>query len=321
MSKKILIIGGAGYIGSHITHQLNDKGYNTVVFDNLSTGFEDNIDSRSGFIHGSIFDHLKLDKALKDIDTVIHLAALKNAGESMEFPGKYAKHNIIGSLDLINLCIKNNIQNFIFSSSAAVYGNPEYLPLDESHPVNPINYYGYTKLCIERNLIWFNKITNLNISCLRYFNAAGYDLRGRIKCKEKNPANLIPIVMEVACGQRKTIQVYGNDYDTLDGTCLRDYIHVNDLASAHELALNYLSKNGNSLIVNLATGKSFSVMDVINKTQKISRKKINYQVIGRRYGDPSKLYSKSIKAEKLLGWKPKHSDLNTIIKSTWEVYK
>ena len=233
MSKKILIIGGAGYIGSHITHQLNDKGYNTVVFDNLSTGFEDNIDSRSSFIHGSIFDHLKLDKALKNIDTVIHLAALKNAGESMEFPEKYTKHNIIGSLDLINLCIKNNIQNFIFSSSAAVYGNPEYLPLDESHPVNPINYYGYTKLCIERNLIWFNKIANLNISCLRYFNAAGYDICGRIKCKEKNPANLIPIVMEVACGQRKKIEVYGNDYDTLDGTCLRDYIHVNDLASAH----------------------------------------------------------------------------------------
>jgi len=319
--KNILVVGGAGYIGSHVAYDLNDKGYDTIIYDDLSTGFEGNLDCRSTFIKGSIFDEALLDKALKNVDTVIHLAALKNAGESMIKPTKYAEHNIYGSLKLIKACIKNNIKNFIFSSSAAVYGKPKYLPVDENHPMNPINYYGYTKLCIEQNLIWFNKIKNLRISCLRYFNAAGYDMNGRIKCKETNSGNLLPIVMEVLSGQRKKLQVYGDDYDTPDGTCLRDYIHVSDLASAHVSAINYLENNSEPLILNLATGNSFSVYDVIKETEITTRKKIEYEVVGRRFGDPDKLYSKSIKANKLLNWEPKSSNLKTIIDSMWRIYK
>ena len=317
----ILLTGAAGYIGSHIVYDLNDKGYNVFVFDDLSSGFEDNIDKRSKFIKGNIFDLELLNKSLKNIDTVIHLAALKNAGESMINPLKYANHNIVGALNLISASVANKVKNFIFSSTAAVYGNPNYLPVDESHPLNPVNYYGYTKLCIEKNLLWFNKINGLKIACLRYFNAAGYDLNGRIKCKEKNPANLLPIVMEVAANQREKIQIFGDDYNTHDGTCLRDYIHVSDLASAHEMSLRYLRNNDKPLVLNLATGNSFSVLDVIREAEIVTGKTINYEIIDRRPGDTDKLYSKSINAKKTINWDAKLSDLNTIINSMWSIYK
>ena len=319
--KNILVIGGAGYIGSHIVYDLNDRGHNVIVYDNLSSGFEKNVDKRADLIVGDFFDEKLLSKSLKNIDVVIHLAALKDAGESMMNLSKYANHNIIGSLKLIESCIKNNINSFIFSSTAAVYGLPKYLPVDENHSLEPINYYGYTKLCIERNLLWYNKIKKIKIACLRYFNAAGYDIKGRIRIKEKNVSNLLPIVMEVLCGQRKKMQIYGNDYNTLDGTCLRDYIHVNDLASAHSLSLEYLDVNNKPLILNLSTGKSFSVYDVIKTAEIVSNKKINFEVIDRRAGDPGKLYSNSLRANDLLNWKPKFSDLSTIIQSMWDIYK
>jgi len=311
----ILVVGGAGYIGSHVTYGLCDQGYKVTVVDNLSSGFIDNIDKRVDFIEDS-FINLS-DNVLKNIDCVIHLAALKAAGESMENPVKYSELNIINSIKLINLCIKNNVKNFIFSSSAAVYGFPQYLPLNEKHPLNPINYYGFTKLMIEQQLLWYNQLKGLNVACLRYFNAAGYDVKGRVRNKENNPQNLLPIVMEVAAGLRERINVFGNDYDTPDGTCLRDYIHVNDLAIGHVKAIEMLPNNG-KIITNLATGNSYSVLDVINKSSQITNKEIKYSIVERREGDPDKLFASS---NNILNYSNKYSDLETIISSMWNIYK
>ena len=317
---KILVIGGAGYIGSHLVYELCDNGYIVTVLDNLTSGFEDNIDKRSKFIKDSYTNYSLMNIILKEHDTVIFLAALKAAGESMVDPLKYSQKNIIDSLKLINLCVKNNVKNFIFSSSAAVYGLPKYLPIDENHDLNPINYYGFTKLSIENQLIWYSKLGQINIGILRYFNAAGYDVDGRVFMKEKNPQNLLPILMEVASGIRKKISIYGNDYDTKDGTCLRDYIHVNDLATGHTKAIEALHDK-KLIVVNLATGNYYSVLDVIKSSEIIINKKINYNFVGRRLGDPPQLFSKSNLAKKILDWEPKLSDLNNIIKSMWEVYK
>ena len=314
---RVLVIGGAGYIGSHITYELCDQGYNVTVLDNLSTGFIDNIDKRAEFIQDSFTNADYLTKILKNVDCVIHLAALKAAGDSMVNPIKYSKSNIIDSIRLINMCVENDVESFIFSSSAAVYGYPTYLPLDENHSLNPINYYGFTKLFIEQQLSWLHNLKGINIGLLRYFNAAGYDMRGRVKNKEKNPQNLLPIVMEVASGERSEINVFGNDYDTPDGTCLRDYIHVNDLAFKYVKAIEALNKKSN-LITNLATGNAYSVLEVIELAKKITDKQINYNIVERRPGDPSSLYANS---NNELNFKNKYSDLETIIRSMWNVYK
>jgi len=311
----ILVIGGAGYIGSHVTYEFCDQGYKVMVVDNLSSGFVDNIDKRADFVENSFVD--LSDNILKDIDCVIHLAALKAAGESMEDPIKYSNQNIIESINFINSCVNNNVKNFIFSSSAAVYGFPQYLPIDEKHALNPINYYGFTKLMIEQQLSWYNQLKGLNIACLRYFNAAGYDIKGRVRNKENNPQNLLPIVMEVAAGLREKINVFGNDYDTPDGTCLRDYIHVNDLAAGHVKAIEMLPDN-RKIITNLATGNSYSVLDVINKSSQITNKEIKYSIIDRREGDPDKLFASS---NNILNYSNKYSDLDTIINSMWDIYK
>ena len=312
----VLVIGGAGYIGSHVTYELCDQGYNVTVLDDLSTGFSDNIDKRADFIHQSFTDFKNL-KLLNSIDCVIHLAALKAAGESMDDPIKYSKKNIIDFINLINLCVENNIKNFVFSSSAAVYGFPKYLPIDEQHDLNPINYYGFTKMMIEKQLSWFNSLKHINVACLRYFNAAGFDFKGRVRQKENNPQNLLPIVMEVAAGVREKINVFGSDYDTPDGTCLRDYIHVNDLALGHVKAIEMLQNKG-KIITNLATGNYYSVLDVIKKSAKITNKEINYSIIDRREGDPDKLFASS---NNVLNYNAKFSDLDTIISSMWKVYK
>ena len=313
----VLVIGGAGYIGSHVTYELCDQGYNVTVLDNLSTGFINNIDKRANFIQHSFADNSILPKALIDIDCVIHLAALKAAGDSMNEPIKYSKSNVINSINLINLCIESNVKSFIFSSSAAVYGNPTYLPLDEKHDLNPINYYGFTKLIIEQQLTWLNSLKGIKIGLLRYFNAAGYDINGRVKNKERNPQNLLPIVMEVASGERSNMSVYGNDYETPDGSCLRDYIHVNDLALGHVKAIDALLHKS-KIITNLATGNTYSVLEVIELAKKITGKNINYSIVERRAGDPAALYAKS---NNELNFKNKHSDLETIISSMWNVYK
>ena len=316
---KILVTGGAGYIGSHVVLSLCDNGEDVVVLDDLSSGTQNAIDDRAKFILGSTLNKKDTDTALDGVDVVIHLAAFKAAGESMLYPAKYSQNNIVGTINLINSMIDQDVNNFIFSSTAAVYGYPEYLPIDENHPLNPINYYGFTKLEIERILDWYNNLIGLKYAALRYFNAAGYDKEGRINHLEKNPQNLIPIVMEVASGFRKKLEVFGNDYDTKDGTGMRDYIHVTDLAKAHIKAIDYL-KNHDSLTINLATGDSHSVLDVIEMTKSITNKEILYDFVDRREGDPDQLFSSSSIASNLLDWQPECSDLKSIIKDTWQVY-
>ena len=299
--------------------ELCENGYEVVVLDDLSSGNKGAVDSRAKFINGSTLNNSDIELGLEKVEAVIHLAAFKAAGESMLEPIKYSQNNIVGTINLLNAIIKHKINSFVFSSTAAVYGFPEYLPLDENHPLTPINYYGFTKLEIERILQWYSELKGLKFAALRYFNAAGYDINGRLNFLEKNPANLIPITMEVASGMRNKMHVFGNDYDTHDGTGLRDYIHVSDLAEAHVKALNFL-QNNNNLIVNLATGQRYSVIDVINMTNKISSKEIDYEIVERRPGDPAELYASSDLAYDTLNWKPKYSDLKTLIQSTWNVY-
>ena len=317
---KVLVTGGAGYIGSHVVLDLIDAGHDVVILDDMSLGCVENIHDKAEFVEGSTLDEAMLDEVLaKNMDAVVHLAAFKAAGESMTNPEKYSRNNLNGTTNVLNAMMKYNVMTFVFSSTAAVYGYPEYLPVDEAHPLKPINYYGYTKLAIENMLKWYGELKGLKFAALRYFNAAGYDVNGKLYGLEQNPQNLLPIVMEVASGVRKSMDIFGDDYETSDGTGIRDYIHVNDLASAHVSALEYLQEN-DSLTVNLATGEGYSVMDVIKEAETISGHAINYNIVDRRPGDPAELIATSKQANKLLNWAPKYSDLNTILKSMWNVY-
>ena len=317
---KVLVTGGAGYIGSHVVLDLIDAGHDVVILDDMSLGCVENIHDKAEFVEGSTLDEAMLDEVLaKNMDAVVHLAAFKAAGESMTNPEKYSRNNLNGTTNVLNAMMKHNVMTFVFSSTAAVYGYPEYLPVDEAHPLKPINYYGYTKLAIEDMLKWYGELKGLKFAALRYFNAAGYDVNGKLYGLEQNPQNLLPIVMEVASGVRKSMDIFGDDYETSDGTGIRDYIHVNDLASAHVSALEYLQEN-DSLTVNLATGEGYSVMDVIKEAETISGHAINYNIVDRRPGDPAELIATSKQANKLLNWAPKYSDLNTILKSMWNVY-
>ena len=317
---KILVTGGAGYIGSHVVMLLCDEGHDVVVLDDLSLGTREAVDKRALFIEGSILNNDDLSRSLSGVEIVIHLAAYKSAGESMQDPQKYSQNNVLGSKRLLSAMIKNKIKNIIFSSSAAVYGVPEYLPLDEKHPLKPINHYGYTKLQTEKTIDLYGKDRKIRYVNLRYFNAAGYDALNRIRSLEKNPANLIPSVMEVASGKRDKLLVYGNNFDTIDGTGVRDYIHVSDLARAHLASLDLLSKN-QSATINLGSEKQYSVMEVIRLTEKITGKEIPYEIIDKREGDPDKVYASSENAHNLLGWSAKDSELDNIIETTWRIYK
>ncbi|MBT5759800.1 MAG: UDP-glucose 4-epimerase GalE [Candidatus Marinimicrobia bacterium] len=318
----ILVTGGAGYIGSHVVLALLDAGYKVTIFDDLSLGFKSNVDERASFIQGSTLSESELDQALSQgIDGVVHLAAFKAAGESMTNPEKYSTNNMTGTLNLLNAMTKANVKRIIFSSTAAVYGYPMYLPVDENHTLKPINYYGYTKLMVEDVLNWYSELKGISFAALRYFNAAGYDVDGRVPNKEKNPANLLPIVMEVASGMRESMLVFGDDYKTKDGTGVRDYIHVTDLADAHVKALEYIDEKKENLTVNLATGVGYSVLDVIKSAEKVTGKKVPYQIVDRRPGDPDELIAISTKAGDLLGWDAKHSHIDTLLKTMWTLYK
>ena len=316
----ILVTGGAGYIGSHVVMHLCEAGHDVMVIDDLSLGDKKAVDSKATFIQGSILNKEDLNRCLNDIETVIHLAAFKSAGESMKNPQKYSENNILGTLTLLQWMIENSINNIIFSSTAAVYGYPEYLPLDEKHPLNPINFYGFTKLTIENMLGWYHKLLGMNYVILRYFNAAGYNKSERITSREKNPANLIPAIMEVASGDRDKIDVFGDNYDTPDGTGMRDYIHVSDLAKAHVDSLDLIQAN-QSEIINLGSEEQYSVMDVIRLTEKITGKDIPYEIVERRTGDPEILYASSEYARKILKWSASQSSLENIIETTWSIYK
>ena len=320
--KSVLVIGGAGYIGSHVALTFLRAGYRVSILDNLSTGRQVNLLDNTSFIHADLQDRASLkDVFSQHYDGVIHLASLKAAGESMDIPEKYAIQNLSGSINLIEALSNSKIDKIIFSSSSAVYGKPKYLPMDESHPLNPINFYGYTKLQIERLLEWFDKLKGIKHVSLRYFNAAGFDAEGRITGLEQNPANLIPIVMEVAIGKREQVNVFGDDYPTPDGTGIRDYVHVTDLAEAHLRAFSYLSEKNESTSINLGTGKGYSVLEVIETSRQITNRNVFCRVVKRRSGDLPIVYSSSDRALKLLNWKPKFSDLNTIISTTWKIYE
>ncbi len=321
-NKKILVIGGAGYIGSHVVKALLHEGFDVTVYDNLSTGQTCNLFADAEFVEGNILDSAYLEKTMsKGFDAVIHLAAKKAVGESMENPQLYSQNNISGSINIFNAMLNTGVKNVVFSSTSAVYGMPEYLPLDENHPLNPMSFYGYTKMAIEQVMNWYSQIKDFNYIALRYFNAVGYAADGSIRGKEKNPQNLLPLVMEVATGKREILHVFGNDYDTPDGTCIRDYIHVEDLAAAHVLAIKKLLDGCDSQIINLGTEKGTSVLEIIKSVERVSGKKINYDFAPRRAGDPANVIATSAKAAKVLGWKAKYTDIDEIVKTVWSLEK
>lgn len=318
---RVLVIGGAGYIGSHVVKSLLEAGMDVRVFDDLSTGQRINLFPQAEFAEGSILDIPALEKAMEGVDGVIHLAAKKAVGESMAYPEMYAENNLTGAINILNTMAKKNVKYLVFSSSAAVYGMPAYPKIDEKHPLKPINFYGFTKLKMEEFMQWYDQLKGIKFVALRYFNAVGYDAEGAVCGLEEKPQNLLPVIMETLVGVRKEMAVFGSDYETSDGTCVRDYIHVSDLATAHTLALRYLTQTNTSQSLNLGTGIGHSVLEMIQEAERIVGQKVNYKMADRRPGDPSVLMAVSDKAQSLLGWKPVHSDIPNIIETTWRVYQ
>ena len=317
---KVLVIGGAGYIGSHVVKALLAEDCAVTVYDNLSTGQHCNLFAAAEFIEGDISDEAKLNTVMaQGFDAVVHLAAKKAVGESMVNPQLYAQNNLNGSINIFNAMVNNGVKNVVFSSTAAVYGTPQYLPLDENHPLNPMSFYGYTKAEIERVMAWYSQLKDFHFIALRYFNAVGYAADGSIRGKEKNPQNLLPIVMDVLAGRREKMQVFGNDYATPDGTCLRDYVHVEDLARAHVAAIKKLLQKSKSYIINLSTAQGTSVLDVIKAAERVSGKKVNYEFAPRRAGDPATVVAGNDLARKILGWTPQYTDIDEIVKTTWNL--
>jgi UDP-glucose 4-epimerase len=318
----VLVIGGAGYIGSHVVKELMKTGHKVTVFDNFSTGLRQNLFPENGFIYGNILIPADIDTAFSQgFDAFIHLAAFKAAGESMIYPEKYSVNNITGTLNIMNAAAVHKCRYMVFSSSAAVFGSPKYLPIDEKHPKDPENYYGFTKLEIEHFMEWYDKLKGMRFAALRYFNAAGYDPDGVVCGLEQNPANLLPRIMEVAEGLKPELKVFGTDYDTRDGTCIRDYVHVTDLATAHVKALEYIVKNDRSLTVNLGSETGITVFELLSAARRITGKNILSVNVERRPGDPACLYATSAYARETLGWEPRYSDVDTLVRSTWNAYE
>ena len=317
---KVLVIGGAGYIGSHVVRELLDESYSVTVFDNLSSGLRVNLQKEAAFFHGDIHRPDQLRTAVQGHDAIIHLAAFKAAGESMLIPEKYAHNNINGTINILNAATEAGIKRIVFSSSAAVYGEPEYLPIDEAHPTNPENFYGFTKLEIERVMQWYDRIRGLRFAALRYFNAAGYDPEGRLFGLEQSPANLLPVIMEVATGARKELKIFGDDYDTPDGTGVRDYVHVSDLARAHVAALRKIDTTDSSLVVNLGSESGLSVKELLETSRRITGREIPANITARRPGDPAKLVASSSLAHTTLNWNAQVSDVESLVESSWKAY-
>lgn len=317
----ILVIGGAGYIGSHMVRQLHVGGHRVVVADNFSSGFRDALTAAGSptLAKLDIADAAALDElfAGNAFDAVLHFASFIQVGESVTEPGKYYANNLAATLTLLKAMVKAGVKRFIFSSTAAVYGDPAYVPIDEAHPKTPINPYGRSKWMVEQVLEDFDRAYGLKSVCLRYFNAAGADPGGRLGERHEPETHLIPLVLQAASGRRPAITVFGRDYDTPDGTCIRDYIHVADLVDAHVLALDYLKQGGESAAFNLGNGNGFSVQEVIETARRLTGRDIPVVDAARRLGDPPRLVAEASKARSVLGWQPRFGDLETIVAHAW----
>lgn len=320
---KILVLGGAGYIGSHTVYELIDAGHEVVIVDNLVTGFREAVHPEAKFYEGDIRDKAFLDGVFEQekIDGVIHFAASSQVGESMVKPLKYYSNNLCGTEVLLESMVEHGIDKIVFSSTAATYGEPESIPILESDRTNPTNCYGETKLAMEKMFHWSSKAYDLRYVSLRYFNACGAHPNGKIGEAHDPETHLIPLILQVPNGKRADIKIFGDDYDTKDGTCVRDYIHVNDLAQAHILAMEYLAKGGSSDVFNLGNGVGFTVKEVIDVARSVTNHSIPATIEARRAGDPSVLIASSDKAKTVLGWKPKYDDLETIISTAWNWHK
>jgi len=317
--QKILVVGGCGYIGSHMVKCLVEKGCHVTIFDNLSTGHADAV-SPSTLIVGDLADKDLLDKTFVEgaFEVVMHFASSISVSESVDNPALYYQNNVTNTQNLLDTMIHHDVNSFIFSSTAAIFGEPKYIPIDESHPKQPINPYGRTKWIVEQMLGDYDKAYGLKSICLRYFNAAGADPGGALGERHSPETHLIPLILQASSGKRDSITVFGRDYDTTDGTCVRDYIHVTDLCEAHWLAIQYLSRNRHCDQFNLGNNRGFSVQEVINTARKITGKSITINEGARRNGDPAILVADSCKAQKVLGWTPQYHDLENIIKHAWQ---
>ena len=319
----VLVTGGAGYIGSHTVYKLIEEGRDVVIIDNLETGHMEAINPKAKFYKGDVRDKEFLNKVFssENIEAVIHFAANSLVGESMKNPLKYYDNNVYGTKVLLESMLNNGINKIVFSSTAATYGEPEKLPIEETDKTEPSNTYGETKLAMEKMFKWTSKAHNLKYVSLRYFNACGAHYSGNIGEAHNPETHLIPIVLQVPNGQREHVNIFGEDYNTKDGTCVRDYIHITDLAQAHILAVDYLLNGGESNIFNLGNGKGFTVKEVIEVARKVTGNSIPAVVSPRRDGDPAQLIASSKKAKEILGWKPEHDSLEEIIQSAWNWHK
>ena len=316
---RLLVLGGAGYIGSHTAVELLDRGHEVVIADNLITGYKQAVPKEAVFYQGDIRDYNFLNNLFKKekIDAVIHFAAFSLVGESVTNPLKYYENNLYGTKVLLQAMIDNNVDKIVFSSTAATYGEPENIPILESDRTCPTNPYGETKLAMEKMMKWSANAYQLRYVSLRYFNACGAHKSGKLGEAHNPESHLIPLVLQVPNGKRESVSIYGPDYDTPDGTCIRDYIHVTDLAEAHILAVEYLMKGGESNVFNLGNGVGYSVREVIETARKVTGHPIPAVEIPRRAGDPARLVASGEKAKTVLGWEPKITSLEDIIRSAW----
>lgn len=319
----ILVLGGAGYIGSHTVYELITAGHDVVVADNLTTGFRAAVHPKARFYQLDARDHAALSAlfAAEKIEGVIHFAAYSQVGESMSNPLKYYDNNLYGATVLLQAMQENNVNNIVFSSTAAVYGEPERVPILEDDKTQPTNCYGETKLAMEKMMYWASRAHGLRYVALRYFNACGAHPSGQIGEAHNPETHLIPLILQVPNGQRQKIAIYGDNYPTPDGTCIRDYIHVSDLAQAHILALDYLLRGGENNVFNLGNGVGFSVRQVIDTARQATGHAIPAETAPKRAGDPAQLVASSAKAQQVLGWQPQYTNLTDIVATAWQWHR
>lgn len=318
-TKRILVTGGAGYVGSHCCKAFSEAGWEVFVFDNLSRGWRDFV-QWGPLIEGDILDREALERAFRDVkpDAVAHFAALAYVGESVSQPDRYYRTNVIGTTNILDAMRSNNVDRIVFSSTCATYGEPQYLPIDEAHPQTPINPYGRSKLMAEHLLRDYSDAFGIRSVALRYFNAAGADPSGLIGERHEPETHLIPLALEGAGNPEYCLSIFGHDFDTRDGTAVRDYVHVCDLADAHLKALQYLSGGGSTSAINLGTGSGTSVHEIWKSVEHVTASSVKKQIVGRRPGDPASLVADAEKARRILGWNAGRSSISTILEDAWK---